>query len=764
MPSTLPLTGNGNITMNSTPADAQIKLTDANAGNGNTLSIIGSNGAAGNNGGGNIVLSPGAKTGTGSGGFVGIGTASPTEMLEVAGNIKLASPATERVWTTQKVYNVLDYGAIPLVTRTYGQGGTILGATLSDASISTLNVSIGDMLWIHNFNQDCGAYTITNVVNGMITIGSAFPINVPGGVISWKVTSAASSVDNTGHFNTALLAAQTTENGGIVYVPNGYFMFNNNANTTILVPSNVTLRGMWNAPAEWMTNYWLAGVNQGPVLLCLSNQGNSGDATHPSFVTLSGGTDFLTFGGTGGSSTIEGLTIFYPIQWLNVDSGNPDTYIVQHYPFCIEFQAGPTPPLPSTSGVECDNRAINLQLVNPYQGIKIVALPGPLDGGTGRNHLSNIYGCPLITGILIDNLWDVSYIEKINFNPYVMYLYNALITDTLRAQWNTFLVLNLTAIKIQQVVWAVINEVFAIFAHNGIWITSDPTTGAAQGLFGSNIQFDMADCGIYVNLPDNATADLELTNVRITCGTNPGVVTDTAVYRRNHCVFADPAGNNGSCLLMLNNGTFMSYLGGNTIDWEIPDFLKISNFIFIDHDQAAISAGVYATAGRIQIHGCLFQHNSLGFTKCINITSGASMGIIYGNDYRDYSSPVSSLATSQTFSVSGNVGIGTVSPTDKLTIKDTQELSVGDGKGNGGFSEIQIKAPGGAILLGLESKTPGNEFIRWANEARRNWIQSFEATAGNPQTAALTLGVGTTRVMLVVLKSKSRIPQRFCLV
>ena len=67
MASTLPLTGNGNITINSTtPADGLIKLANATSGNGNMLTIEGSNGATGNNNGGNIIITPGSKTGTGT--------------------------------------------------------------------------------------------------------------------------------------------------------------------------------------------------------------------------------------------------------------------------------------------------------------------------------------------------------------------------------------------------------------------------------------------------------------------------------------------------------------------------------------------------------------------------------------------------------------------------------------------------------------------------------------------------------------------------
>ncbi|OGJ86794.1 MAG: hypothetical protein A2268_14075 [Candidatus Raymondbacteria bacterium RifOxyA12_full_50_37] len=102
MAATLPLTGNGDITQNSTtPANGTYKLSNATAGNnGNLLTIEGSNGNGTDRNGGNILIRPGVRTGSGTDG-----------LLEVDGNIKLTDPANDRVWATEKTFNVLDYGA-----------------------------------------------------------------------------------------------------------------------------------------------------------------------------------------------------------------------------------------------------------------------------------------------------------------------------------------------------------------------------------------------------------------------------------------------------------------------------------------------------------------------------------------------------------------------------------------------------------------------------------------------------------------------------
>lgn len=504
-----------------------------------------------------------------NGGNVGIGTTAPQERLHAVGNVRIDDgtgyPGLNRVWTTQKVYNVLDYGAIPLsiTPKAWSNTGTISSTTVLSDSTSKItgnNVLPGDTLWIHN-NQNCGAYQVLSSVTGSITINGTFNNYSVMAGISWKVTSAATTVDNTAAFNAALSAA-SAEGGGVVYVPNGYFVFNNNT-TSINVPSNVILRGMRSAPPVWMKNFWNKGTPQGPVLLCLSN---CGTASGPSFIILSGGINDTDLGAINGSSVIEGLTIFYPIQYL-AGATQGTSFSVQSYPYCIEFQANNG--INQYNGKGCDNRAMNLTLVNPYQGIKMAA-----QAVGGRNHLYNIYGCPLYTGIIVNNMGDVTIIEKVFFNPSYFDEFDWTSSDQQRKDWYTYLVQSMTAIIIQSAVFLIIKDVFAIFVRNGMWISSDPTTpsqGSVQGLFGTNIQFDMADCGIYVNLPSNVTsADLELTNVRITCGCKSGSVNDNSVYTRKHCVFGDSSGNNASCFLFLNHGVFQSWLGGTTVLWQIP--------------------------------------------------------------------------------------------------------------------------------------------------------------------------------------------------
>jgi hypothetical protein len=89
------------------------------------------------------------------------------------------------------------------------------------------------------------------------------------------------------------------------------------------------------------------------------------------------------------NSCVKGLTIFYPEQTIKN---------IKPYPWTIQG-----------SGTNCS--VIDMTLSNPFKGI---------DFGTNSNELHyirNIYGCPLKTGIFIDNCTDIGRIENVHFNP-----------------------------------------------------------------------------------------------------------------------------------------------------------------------------------------------------------------------------------------------------------------------------------------------------------------------------------------------------------
>lgn len=108
----------------------------------------------------------------------------------------------------------------------------------------------------------------------------------------------------------------------MVFVPTGYYFFGTSVASplpvsTLIIKSNVTLRGMRSKPANWSPTKWGTFDLQGPVLLPT-------DTNIP----------FITLERTTKNAGIEGLTIFYPLQGIVSGSTTIDPQIVE-YPECI---------------------------------------------------------------------------------------------------------------------------------------------------------------------------------------------------------------------------------------------------------------------------------------------------------------------------------------------------------------------------------------------------------------------------------------------
>ncbi|MBN1760820.1 MAG: hypothetical protein JW863_21000 [Chitinispirillaceae bacterium] len=544
------------------------------------------------------------------------------------------------------------------------------------------------------------------------------------------------------------------------------------------------------------------------------------------------------------NACIEGLTIFYPLQGIVSGSGTTDPQIVE-YPACIIM--GDLEEYQDESTVNSDNSVRNMLLVNPYIGIycrtyievEIGSPPGPTspptEQGIGRVYLSNIHGCPLQNGIIVDGLWDVTYIERINFSPYFLYEdYSD--ANQERKDWNTYVLRNCTAIHIKFAVWSILNDVFALTAHRGLVLDHNNQTAegfdGAVDIMGTNIQFDQCDVCIEV-----VAGEAYLTNVRLTGGLNYKV-RDYYANDYNLCsekkailTSGDPAS-----VLTIINGSITCFdeplssppPNPQCVVWEKAGILNIQNVLFVDNNIVEISCGVYMSDGRLTLSNCRFQNNNSGFTKAFEITGNVESAIISGNDYQgidpginyaqdrnftvdgalllhqtvgeiglslegnaqgntpfltwkgqpEETSPPTAETAADSYSIrysnsdlklsmgygnndigytsqitidqpTGNLGIGTTTPSEKLTVQDTNtSLRIGDGIGNAGNPEPQIKSPG-ALLIGVDSEVNGSEFIRLTYEDGRNWLQSFEAdttvSPPAPKAAALTLAAGTSR-------------------
>jgi hypothetical protein len=162
--------------------------------------------------------------------------------------------------------------------------------------------------------------------------------------------------DNTAAFQQALTAAHAA-GGGTVYVPGGWWKIS----THLTIPTGVELRGIWDVPHHT--------VSQGTVLLAYEK-----NSTEP-FIALSAG------------SGIRGLTIWYPEQTMAV------------YPWTIQGR-----------GADCWIK--DVVTANSWQAVDMATYPTP-------NHfISYLGGCPLRTGVFVNNATGEGWVENVQFNSH----------------------------------------------------------------------------------------------------------------------------------------------------------------------------------------------------------------------------------------------------------------------------------------------------------------------------------------------------------
>ncbi|MDB4947003.1 MAG: S-layer protein [Labilithrix sp.] len=178
-----------------------------------------------------------------------------------------------------------------------------------------------------------------------------------------RALDAASSFPATGGYRPT-----TPGHGGLVFAPAGEYLIAG----TLRIPPYVSLVGTTPAPASTATP-WSRHI--GTVLLSTANAGKPD------------GAPFLAMNS---SSTLEGITIFYPNQ--------TDTNPPVAYPWTIR-------------GRELPISLVNVTLVNAFRGVDVASV------ASGRHFFRGVYGQPLETGINVDKSLDVGRLENVHFTP-----------------------------------------------------------------------------------------------------------------------------------------------------------------------------------------------------------------------------------------------------------------------------------------------------------------------------------------------------------
>jgi hypothetical protein len=223
-------------------------------------------------------------------------------------------------------------------------------------------------------------------------------------------TKGDGKTDDTAALQAALDAAKT--NGPICHVPPGLYRLEG----ALTVPPGVALCGASGGVPH----------SEHPIGTVLLAYGGRGQAEGEPLITLKP------------SAVIRNLVIHYPDQTLAE---------VAPYPWSIR-----------ADGELC--QVLDLTLTNPYQAI---------DLGSKWNELHlvrNVFGCPLKTGIYIDQCSDIGRIENVHFNPN-FWTRMALKPGLGGGDIKAYLQNNLVGFQIGRTDWEFISNCFVIFARIG---------------------------------------------------------------------------------------------------------------------------------------------------------------------------------------------------------------------------------------------------------------------------------------------------------
>ena len=375
-------------------------------------------------------------------GNVGVGVTDPDEKLEVNGNIKLTDYAIDRVWATEKVFNVLDFGAetgkVDILTDVTT---TTSSTTITSATNPWTADDVGKDIWLKGAGAP-GADLLTTIAGyvsaGEVTITTAVTTGDTNVLVAY-------GIDNTTAFSNALSAANAA-GGGAVYAPSGRFWIAQ----TLTIPANVSLVGCWRGPHN-------AGLDNGTTLE--TTQG-ADDVDGTPFIALQE------------NSCLKGLTIYYPNQLASYIISSPTTELP--YPWTIRG---------GNADLQQPFSIIDVTIVNAYQAIDLAA------NQIGGCYLRNILVCALTVGIQIDQATDTVRFENVHINNTVW---------ATSGDWsglNVFRLMdytlaNLTGYLFQRVDWGFINNCDVIWAKIGIQLAH------GSGIFSGDPTLLFSNCGV----------------------------------------------------------------------------------------------------------------------------------------------------------------------------------------------------------------------------------------------------------------------------
>ena len=270
--------------------------------------------------------------------------------------------------------------------------------------------------------------------------------------------------DNSAAFQKALDTVHAA-GGGIVHVPAGKYLFKGH----LVMPSNTALVGEFVGPPGGF--FGQAGA--GTVFMPVEGRGKPDG---PAFISV-----------CGVNCSIRGLAIYYPEQPGEASEPSP-------YPWTIQ-NAGqpPTGEVMVGGDGSAGLSIIDVNISNAYQGIDLTL--------ARRHYIARVYGRPILTGVYVDQCYDVSRIENVHFVWPFWSCGHAM------AAW---IQNHGTAFRFGRTDWQCVFNTFSFQYHIGYHFVQTPA-GTCYGTF-DGISADSAQYSIVVEAAESFNGGLHITN------------------------------------------------------------------------------------------------------------------------------------------------------------------------------------------------------------------------------------------------------------
>jgi hypothetical protein len=359
--------------------------------------------------------------------------------------------------------------------------------------------------------------------------------------------------DDTAAIQAALDATGRT--GGKVHLPPGRFLVKG----SLKIPSGVTLEGVAVSP-QWSEPL------TGSVVLATGGRDKE-DA--PALFEM------------GSSSTVIGLTVFYPEQKVRE---------IHPYPWTFHLQG-------------FDNTVENVTLINSYNGIRTGPEPNV------RHRIRSVYGCVLRRGIFVNACTDIGRIENIQFHCHWWS------SPAVQGEWgpvHEYMWKNCEAFIFARTDWEYVTNTFVFPAKVGYHFIAEKQ-GAANGQF-CGIGADEAQKCVVVDAIQ--PMGLLITNGQFVCMHGPEKIevlinrTCRGSVRLVNCAFWGPAHQN--------------------VVSHSQSFVSLSDCFFSASGRKENPGKflVEADGGKLQVRGCSFGSDE----PSIHLKSGLKHAIVSENN------------------------------------------------------------------------------------------------------------------------------------